>query len=98
MANVVSLKAQADDAVIRAEIAATSSRTAKERLAACAARMETSRARLAREKQRATSVASSIFPSGPGGVTMIKSLTPATLAGIAVIRATEGKAPLPRGT
>jgi hypothetical protein len=59
MVNVVSLKAQADDAVIRAEIAATSSQTAKARLAVCAARMERSRARVAREKQRATSAASS---------------------------------------
>jgi hypothetical protein len=62
MLNVVSLKAQADDAVIRAEAAATSLRTAKQRLAVHAARMEQSRAlaraRAARDRQRAASAAS----------------------------------------
>ena len=59
MVNVESLKAQADDAVVRAEIAATSLRTAQDRLAARAARMERSRAmRLAQDERRATSAAS----------------------------------------
>ena len=46
----------------------------------------------------ATSVAASTLPSGPGGVRMITSFTPATAAGIVVISATEGNDPLPRGT
>lgn len=53
MLNVVSLQAQADDAVIRAEVAATSLRAAQERLAVRADLIEHSRslarARAARE-------------------------------------------------
>jgi hypothetical protein len=50
MVNVVSLRAQADDAVIRAEVAATGLRTADDRLAACAARLD--RARAERDDRR----------------------------------------------
>ena len=46
----------------------------------------------------ATSVAASMRPSGPGGVMMTISGTPATKAGMVDISATLGKAPLPRGT
>ena len=45
----------------------------------------------------ATNVAGSISPLGPGGVRIIGSGTPATTAGIAVIKVTEGNEPLPRG-
>ena len=48
-------------------------------------------------KRAATSVAGSILPSMPGGVRITGSGTPATTAGIAVMRVTDGKLPLPRG-
>ena len=43
-------------------------------------------------------VPASHLPPGPGGVTITTRGTPATMAGIVVMRETEGKAPLPRGT
>ena len=45
----------------------------------------------------ATKVAGSIKPSLPGGVKIIGSDTPATIAGIEVISVTDGKEPFPRG-
>ncbi len=48
-------------------------------------------------KSAATNVAGSIIPSCPGGVRIIGSGTPATIAGIAVINVTDGNEPLPRG-
>ncbi len=46
----------------------------------------------------AMSVAASARPSAPGGVRITTRLAPATMAGIAVISATDGNEPLPRGT
>ena len=49
------------------------------------------------DRRAATSVAGSTLPSGPGGVSTMRSGTPATVAGMAVMSVTTGKLPLPRG-